>query len=135
MQNKQEKQDNCKEESNGSNFLENIAKTEAGQALLLSIANFINKKGDAPTVDNAPTVERRLSFEERRMQLWYFNRRVHFLTHTGLIAILFIVLSILVFTKCVSETIYATLISSLIGYIFGQIKSREKTNTDAQNGQ
>ena len=69
MQNEQEKQNNCKEESNSSNFLENIAKTEAGQALLLSIANFINKKGDAPTVDNAPTVERRLSFEERRMQL------------------------------------------------------------------
>ena len=131
MQEEQEKQDNGKEQGNIPQFLENIAKTESGQALLLSIANFINKKGDAPTVDNTPAMERRLDFEERRMRLWYYNRRVHFLTHTGLIAILFIVLSILVFTKCVSETIYATLISSLIGYIFGQIKGREKASTDA----
>ena len=131
MQEEQEKQDNGKEQCNIPQFLENIAKTESGQALLLSIANFINKKGDAPTVDNTPAMERRLDFEERRMRLWYYNRRVHFLTHTGLIAILFIVLSILVFTKCVSETIYATLISSLIGYIFGQIKGREKASTAA----
>ena len=67
MQNEQEKQNDCKEQGNSGNFIENIAKTEAGQALLLSIANFINKRGDTPTVDNAPTVERRLSFEERRM--------------------------------------------------------------------
>ena len=133
MQNEQEKQNDCKEQGNSGNFIENIAKTEAGQAVLLSIANFINKKGEAPAVDSTPAVDRRLSFEERRMRIWHFNRRVHFLTHTALIVTLFIVLSTLIFVKCISETIYATLISSLIGYIFGQIKSREKTNTDTQN--
>ena len=131
MQEEQEKQDNGKEQGNSSNFIENIAKTEAGQAVLLSIANFINKKGEAPAVDSTPAVERRLSFEERRMRLWYYNRRVHFLTHTGMVFTLFVALSLLVFAKCISETIYATLISSLIGYIFGQIKGREKAGTDA----
>ena len=131
MQEEQEKQDNGKEKGNIPQFLENIAKTESGQALLLSIANFINKKGDASTVDNTPAMERRLDFEERRMRLWYYNRRVHFITHTGMVFSLFVALSLLVFAKCISETIYATLISSLIGYIFGQIKGREKAGTDA----
>ena len=132
MQEEQEKQDNGKEQGNSSNFIENIAKTEAGQAVLLSIANFINKKGEAPAVDSTPAVERRLAFEERRMRLWYYNRRVHFITHTGMVFTLFVALSLLVFAKCISETIYATLISSLIGYIFGQIKGREKASTDAE---
>ena len=132
MQEEQEKQDNGKEQGNSSNFIENIAKTEAGQAVLLSIANFINKKGEAPAVDRTPAVERRLAFEERRMRLWYYNRRVHFITHTGMVFTLFVALSLLVFAKCISETIYATLISSLIGYIFGQIKGREKASTDAE---
>lgn len=49
-----------------------------------------------------------------RYSTW--NRNIYYF----LILIIFGVLSFLLFYKCISETIYATLISSIIGYVIGR---------------
>lgn len=128
MQEEQEQQDNSKENYNTFKMINDVFNTEGGQALLNSIAGFIEKRGAAPAVDTTPAVERRFIFEERRMESWRRHRNTHLWTYTAMVAVLLFVLSTLVFYHCISETIYATLVSSLIGYIFGNIKNREKPN-------
>ena len=130
MQEVQENQDNAKQQSNVPQMIENVLKNEGVQALLFSIAKAIEGKVTTPAVDGVGIRKRKIIFEERRMESWRRNRRTHLWTYTGLVAGVFICLSLLVFAQRISETIYATLVSALIGYVFGQIKNSNKASAD-----
>ena len=123
MQEVQENQDNAKQQSNVPQMIENVLKNEGVQALLFSIAKAIEGKVTTPAVDGVGIRKRKIIFEERRMEAWRRNRRTHLWS---------ICLSLLVFAQRISETIYATLVSALIGYVFGQIKNNNKASADTE---
>ncbi|ATA94665.1 hypothetical protein ACILE2_11085 [Capnocytophaga canimorsus] len=107
-----------KEQGNKEQLVKDILETEAVKVLALSIAGFIDKHPtERPSTD-------RLSADQEQVRFFHRWRISQLVWYTLLVFGLVLLLSILVFFDKISDTIFATLVSSLIGYVFGQIKSR-----------